>query len=370
MRGAAFALAFLVATSVGAGVGRSQGPLINELPEWSPDGSKIAFRSSRGSGIWVMNADGSGQRRLTENPRGDSFPTWSPDGNRIAFARWEGSSFQIHIMSADGAGPMPITSAGSNFEPAWSPDGATIAFSSDRDGNREIYAMRPDGAGQTNLTSNPALDTGADWSPDGRRIVFASNRDGDFDIYVMNADGSGVVQVTNDPALEVAPSWSPDGTRLAFTLEVPGPFGPGSNLRQLHILNADGSDRRRIHTTALADEADWSPDGRLIAFELGTASGSDIHTVAPDGSGLRNLTRTSSTPASPTGACIVPNVEGRTLKSAKEALLRRGCRVGTTRRAYSQRFKRGRIVAQSRRPGARLKRHTRVDLVVSRGRRP
>jgi hypothetical protein len=142
-------------------------------------------------------------------------------------------------------------------------------------------------------------------------------------------------------------------------------------LRQLHVINADGSGRRRIQTSAFADEADWSPDGTRLAFELGASGGSDIYTVAPDGSGLRNLTRTSPPPPPPppARACVVPNVKGKTLASAKRALARAGCRVGAIRKVYSRKVKRGRVDSQKPKARTRLHERAKVALVVSRGRK-
>ena len=95
-------------------------------PVWSPDGRRIAFTSWRdgNSEVYVVNADGSGQRRLTRNTVRDSNPVWSPDG-RIAFE----SHWQVWAMNADGSGQRRLSrNGGRNFAPARSPDGRRIAF--------------------------------------------------------------------------------------------------------------------------------------------------------------------------------------------------------------------------------------------------
>jgi Tol biopolymer transport system component len=133
-------------------------------PVWSPDGRRIAFE--RNWQLYVMNADGSGQRRLTRNGGRNLRLAWAPDGQRIVFERRLGRhqsgrcsgcggalAFEVHIMNADGSGQRRLTRNGvRNRAPAWSPDGQTIAFISKRDGNAEIYVMNADGSEQRNLT--------------------------------------------------------------------------------------------------------------------------------------------------------------------------------------------------------------------------
>src|SRR5947207_123096 len=158
----------------------------------SPPSTKIAFWSSRDGNaeIYVMNEDGSGQTRLTNNPAADYGPSWSPDGRQIAFASDQYAEVQIVVMNADGSDAVRLTQQNPpSFEPSWSPDGQRIAFGFTNDG---IDLINVDGTGQTPLGvigGNPT------WSPDGRQIAFEH----DGKIYVMNADGSGVTQLTNGP---------------------------------------------------------------------------------------------------------------------------------------------------------------------------
>ncbi len=232
----------------------------DQYPVWSANGNKIVFSSAREGNdkIFTMNADGSGVTRITDSALNhDVEPSWSPDGSKIAFRSDRVHSFQIWVVNADGTGLTQLTDDPSvtalRIGPVWSPDGSKILFASSGDGDYEIFVMNADGTGQTQLTSNTASDTNADWSPDGTKIAYQSDVDGDFDVYVMNADGSGQTQLTNDPLFDSAPSWSPDGSKIAFQSSRDGDF-------EILVMNADGSGQTPLTlNTALDRVADWQP---------------------------------------------------------------------------------------------------------------
>jgi Tol biopolymer transport system component len=208
--------------------------------------TQLAFASvaDGNAEIYVINYDGTGSTRLTENSAADLEPAWSPDCARIAFTSDRDGNAEIYVMNADGSNPVRVTdNPGSDSQPTWSPDGSKIAFTSDRDGNRQIYLMNDDGSGVVNLTNDGADDTDPAWSPDGTRIAFSSTRDGDPSypgLYVMNADGSGVTRLTTDPSVvDIQPAWSPDGAWLAFSrFSCDDAFGCS---RDIYTMKADGS---------------------------------------------------------------------------------------------------------------------------------
>jgi Tol biopolymer transport system component len=190
-------------------------------PAWSPNGRLIAFSGRTSpSGpfrIFVLTAAGSGRRQLTRQPAGtyDANPAWSPDGTQILFdSNRDGGFPELYVMNADGTRQFRLT-----FNPfidanaAWSPDGTRIAFvRCCPDGTHDIYVMDANGTGEANLTQSTTVEESQPiWSPDGTMIAFAGlpAGGGNIDVYVMNADGTGQTRLTNDPSPDLAPSWQP-----------------------------------------------------------------------------------------------------------------------------------------------------------------
>src|SRR5690349_5840567 len=145
--------------------------------------------------------------------------------NMLAFVSERDGNSEIYVINADGTGLLRLTNdAGRDVDPAWSPDGKRIAFASDRAGKSDIYVMNADGSNLVRLTQSAREDvrTGPSdapaWSPDGRTIAFSSLRDGQFGIYVMNVDGDGAnpTRVGFERGWNAHPAWSPDGGQIAF----------------------------------------------------------------------------------------------------------------------------------------------------------
>ncbi len=250
---------------------------------------KIAFNSNRDGNleIYSMNADGSGQTRLTNNAATDELPVWSPDGNKITFASPRGASWDVFIMNADGSNQIDLTNNHPVIEnyPAMSPDGTKITYTADLGGgNNEVYVMNSDGSGQTNISSNAASDYESKWSPDGSKLVFASNRDGNYEVYSMNANGSGQTRLTNTSAPEDFPSWSPDGSKIAFSSNRDGNA-------EIYVMNADGSGQTRLTNNSSLDYVPmWSPDGTKLTFSSQRDGNLQVYIMNPDGSNQTRLT--------------------------------------------------------------------------------
>jgi Tol biopolymer transport system component len=255
---------------------------------WSPDGTKIAYDSTRALdgrnvavldvNIWIMNADGTGAMPLTTlkaSLASSVFPVWSPDGTKIAFTSSRAlngmdaaiPARNIWVMNADGTGAQPLTTltVASSVDPAWSPDGTKIAFVSARtlDGKNtgiagpNIWIMNADGSGQTALTQlttpyNMTFESPV-WSPDGRTIAYVSSRalDGSdagslvSNIWTMNANGTSAKAVTAlTAASSYQPTWSSDGSKILFcsTRALNGSDATSSYATwNLWLMNTDGT---------------------------------------------------------------------------------------------------------------------------------
>ncbi|MEO5906404.1 MAG: DUF5050 domain-containing protein [Saprospiraceae bacterium] len=168
------------------------------FPVFSPNNSKIAYNSSDGNstsnaGIYLMNADGSNRQRLG-SAFGDSDPDYSPDGNKIVFTSSRTGDNEIFIMNSDGSNQLRLTNETfTDFMPAWNPDGDKIVFVSFRGNEKAIYTMNPDGSNQTRIFLAPGSEQPNDprFNPDGDKIVFSmQNR-----LQIINADGTGVTEL-------------------------------------------------------------------------------------------------------------------------------------------------------------------------------
>lgn len=173
-------------------------------PELSPDGQRIVF-ANYGNGLWVMDADG-------ENPRAISFrddidPTWSPDGSMIAFASSRSGTRQLYVMNAKGKNVSQVTDLNNmGGRSTWSPDGTKLAFYRGVSGDHDIYIINIDGTGLERLT-NGGDNLGPSWSQDGEWIAFTSFRDGNNEIYIVRPDGRGETRLTTSPISDWQPRW-------------------------------------------------------------------------------------------------------------------------------------------------------------------
>jgi Tol biopolymer transport system component len=188
------------------------------FPAWSPDGTKIAFASNRGSlvtnrynyQIFILDLNSFEIKQITHMWSSCLAPSWSPDSKKIAFMSKQSGDYDIWTINLDGSNQRQVTTnlAADRF-PRWSPDGSKILFHSDRSGNVELFTVFPDGTNLTQITTNPATDATAQYSPDGNWILFQSDRDGDEELYIVSADGVQIIKLTDNNLNDFLGSWQP-----------------------------------------------------------------------------------------------------------------------------------------------------------------
>lgn len=224
--------------------------------------------------IASVRPDGSGLRNLSRTQLVDTSPAWSPDRSQVAFVRRLGDGAQSHtdwlgivVMNADGSDQHVViqSTIAKATDVAWSPNGSELAITfRDQTHPQGLYVT------DTNGTILRSLGPGLrpDWSPDGSRIAFEDSSPGSVEasLYTIAADGSDRQQLTNHVGAGDGPLWSPDGQHLLWVGHCGCDADPAGGIS---VMDADGSDRRRLYTNRLgggAYRADWSPDGTEIAF--------------------------------------------------------------------------------------------------------
>lgn len=263
---------------------------------------KIAFTTSRDGNqeIYLMNADGSGQTRLTNNRTPDDFPIFSPDGTMIAFrSQDEKGRWWIKRMKVDGSDVTEITPLAAEppmspwheeFSMSWSPDGRKIAFQEAGD----IFTVDIDGSNRTNLTRHPAIDLEPTWSRDGSRIFFVSSRVFYLTLHSMKADGSDVQELpTADEFWDMAPDAARAADKLVFVVR------SEMTVPAIYTANVDGTNRQVVERctdrmcSAHRNQPKWSPDGTKIVFHEWEYFSNDtqIFVKALDGTERVQLTR-------------------------------------------------------------------------------
>jgi TolB protein len=256
---------------------------------FSPDGSRLIFQrqDSVSTGCdqqYVMNADGSGLRRVSNGEGRTTCGYFYDGGRRILYS----STF----ADARECPPAPDRSQGY----VWPLN------------NLEIYTARPDGSDLQRLTHNDAYDAEATVSPDGSRIVFTSTRDGDIELYTMKVDGTDVRRVTRRVGYDGGAFFSPDGRHLVWRAMYPETAADSADYRrlldqrlvrptrlELWVADADGGNARQVTRLGAASFAPFfHPDGRRIIFATNYpdphSRNFDLYLVDMDGKGLERVT--------------------------------------------------------------------------------
>ena len=252
------------------------------------ENGKIAYvRVAAGSDIFVINPNGTGERNITARARrSDVDPAWPADGMKIAFARLDSfneTTFDIWVMNADGSDQASLTDTPTedDLDPAWSPDGSKIVFARRyASGDSDLFVLSASGT-ERQITFGPPDDFDPAWSPNGKLIAFSRNNR----LHLMNADGSEVRRVTDYTESESNPNWAPNGNRIVYAAcvdncqDVPD--------QDIFTVKPDGTEGVKLTDGPEMDGFPaWSPDGRRIAFTRFEG----MFVMDADGSNLIQLT--------------------------------------------------------------------------------
>jgi tol-pal system beta propeller repeat protein TolB len=248
------------------------------------------FRITANNQICIINADGSGFRRLTtDDSKQHYYPSIAPDGKSVVYAAFrEPNIYEIYEIDIETGNVKQLTDRLGNVNgPEISPDGSLIAFKLSTPASNQIWLMNRDGSDQRPIPN--AFGWDPTWSPDGQFILFASDMRGGVQLYRIKLDGSDLQMVSNLPAIRGRSDWSPDGT---FIVTYSGqPWN-----RDVYIQNADGSDARMLSPTGGNSQGpSISPDGGWVAFtsyfdKYNDDHGCEIYIMRVDGTDVRRIT--------------------------------------------------------------------------------
>jgi Tol biopolymer transport system component len=252
-------------------------------PSWSPDGLKLAFHSTRMgpvAQIFTLELATGNVTQLTTGPGEKRLARWSPDGKRLTFHREPDDQLtgDIFVINADGTGLKNVTDDQAvDYHANWVSNDQLI-FDSDRDHdgesritNRELYLLTLSTGEVSRLTRYDDWDTYGSLSPDGKRITWrriVKNGDGsrNAEVFVMNADGSNKINLSPHTAFDAYPTWSPDGQRILFASNRNEENYEDFNL---YLVNPDGTELAKLTETRAHVEQIrpmYSPDGRAIVY--------------------------------------------------------------------------------------------------------
>jgi dipeptidyl aminopeptidase/acylaminoacyl peptidase len=287
-------------------------------PRWSPDGTRIAYVVAKAeasgsvydSDVWLIDADGKNDRRLTFASGADFRPRWSPEGTRIAFLSDRGGRNAIYVIDARGGEarlltpePTPVR----EFE--WSPDGQQIAFTRIDEpsgegeprvvgeGTRQLHLYVADvESGKSRKLTTDGLSTfDLDWSPDGSELALArANGTGldalhSTDIHILSLRDGAIRPLVVRPGHDRNPRYSPDGKSIAFTSA--GGIGHWLVEFDVHTVPAKGGEPRRISAAydRTPDGHEWTADGRGLWIEGPWNATSQLFRVNADGGGFTSV---------------------------------------------------------------------------------
>jgi TolB protein len=248
--------------------------------------TKVAFvaEDEGKKGLYMMDWDGTGIKRLGIQGNFVLRPHWSQDGSKIVYSSERGGQWGIYLLDFTKMSEKKVfSSRGLNIAGNFSPNSDEIVFSSSQDETYGIYNIKLSDLKLTRITSARWIEISPAVSPDGKLVAFVSDRGGTPQIYIMNRNGHDVRRVTFEGSYNTSPSWSPDGKKIVFV-------GRVSGKQQIFIVSPDGSELTQLTDKGNNEDPSFSPDGRFIIFSSDRNGGSSIYIMRANGESQKKIT--------------------------------------------------------------------------------
>ncbi len=254
--------------------------------------TRIAYL--RGQSIRMVDSDGAGEITVPTDENGFS-PAWSPDGATIAYNTYGNVPSRIVLIDLSTGRSRTLATAPVNsmfITPVFSPDGQSVVFSRAGENGSDIFSVSVDGnsaprrlsAGQGTENTNPTL------SPDARRIVFMTGRLGHPELYIMDSDGTRASQLTeydlSDKNFRADPDWSPDGRLIAYQERLRDRF-------QIRTIPASGGTPKLLTSDGENEQPSWAPDSRHLVFTSTRTGVRQLWVLDTESNRVRQLTRSA-----------------------------------------------------------------------------
>jgi len=249
-----------------------------------------ATKEVRSKELYIVDYDGFNPRRVTVNNSLNILPNWSPDGTSLAYVSYRQGSPLIYLAKVlEGRSVANLTGEKGDsqaFAPAFSPDGKRLAFASNRSGNMDVWVAGADGSGARRLTTTPASDTAPCWSPTGQEIGFTSNRTGTPQLWIMDSEGLNVRRLTNVGNYNDGCAWNPSKqySEIAYTARLEsGGF-------DIAIIDLATRQVRQItQGRGSCEYPAWAPNGRHLVFACNRGGRWEITISDREGRTLQTL---------------------------------------------------------------------------------
>ncbi|MCE9646123.1 MAG: hypothetical protein K8S20_09010 [Chloroflexi bacterium] len=280
-----------------SGIGFPSPPVVFTSSSINPPVGHIVFtcqifKVQASNQICIINADGTGFRRLTtDDSRQHYYPSLSPDGKSVVYAAFrEENVYEIYEMGLATANVTRLTNRiGILNAPEISPNGKYIIFkhSSGFNNKNNVWIMDRNGGNVNNVPRAEGWDP--TWAPDGKHVLFASDRDGTVQLYSIHIDGDELHKISNLPAIRGRSDWSSDGKYIVTYSGQPWK-------REVYIMNADGTNAHVLSPAGGNSQGpSFSPDGQWVTFtayydHFNDENGCEIYIMRVDGTDLRRLT--------------------------------------------------------------------------------